>query len=134
MIWRAMLISGPSRRLKPACGVSSNGIALIIAFEIETQTMSTLTIKATSLARASYHSVMARDSANRRIFTAMMTVGALSVIVKLAATLKEVAFAHRFGASDQLDALLIAFLLPAVVMNIAAGSFNAALIPTYIEV
>jgi putative peptidoglycan lipid II flippase len=96
--------------------------------------MSTLTIKATSLARASYRSVLERGSTNRRIFTAMLTVGALSVIVKLAATFKEVAFAHRFGASDELDAFLIAFVLPSVVMNIAAGSFNAALIPTYIEV
>src|SRR5918911_4982265 len=96
--------------------------------------MSTLTIKATSLARAGYLSVLERGSTNRRIFTAMLTVGALSVIVKLAATLKEVAFAHRFGASDELDAFLIAFLLPSVVMNIVAGSFNAALIPTYIEV
>ncbi|MEK6302026.1 MAG: lipid II flippase MurJ [Acidobacteriota bacterium] len=96
--------------------------------------MSTLTIKATNLARAGYLSVLEGGSTNRRIFKAMLTVGALSVIVKLAATLKEVAFAHRFGASDELDAFLIAFLLPSVVMNIVAGSFNAALIPTYIEV
>lgn len=96
--------------------------------------MSTLTVKATSLARAGYRSVLERGSTNRRIFKAMMTVGAMSVVVKLAATLKEVAFAHRFGASDELDAYLIAFLLPSVVMNIVAGSFNAALIPTYIEV
>jgi len=96
--------------------------------------MSTLTIKATHLARAGYLSVLAKDSINRRIFKAMLTVGALSAIVKLAATLKEVALARCFGANDQLDAFLVAFLLPAVVMNIAAGSFNAALIPTYIEV
>lgn len=96
--------------------------------------MSTLTIKATHLARSGYRSVLAKDSINRRIFKAMVTVGGLSIIVKLAATLKEVAFARRFGARDELDAFLIAFLLPAVVMNIAAGSFNAALIPTYIEV
>src|SRR6185295_780234 len=96
--------------------------------------MSTLTVKATHLARSGYRSVLAKDSINRRIFKAMVTVGGLSIIVKLAATLKEIAFARRFGASDELDAFLIAFLLPAVVMNIAAGSFNAALIPTYIEV
>lgn len=96
--------------------------------------MSALTIKTTNLARAGYRSVLERGSTNRRIFKAMLTVGGLSVIVKLAATLKEVVFAQRFGATDELDAFLIAFLLPLVVMNIVAGSFNAALIPTYIEV
>jgi putative peptidoglycan lipid II flippase len=73
-------------------------------------------------------------SPNSRLLTAMLTVGALSAIVKLASTLREVVIARQFGAGDGLDAFLIAFLLPSVAINVVAGSFNAALIPTYIQV
>ena len=79
-------------------------------------------------------SVWSEASANRRIFAAIMTVGTLACVVKLASTLKEVVVAHQFGVGDALDAFLIAYLLPSVVVNIVAGSFNAALIPTYIQV
>ena len=42
--------------------------------------------------------------------------------------------ARWFGRSDALDAFLIAFLLPSFLVNLIAGSFNAAMIPTFIEV
>ena len=71
---------------------------------------------------------------NYRIFGALVTVGSLGVAVKLAATLKEITIAQRFGVSDYLDAFLIAYLLPSVAINVISGSFNAALIPTYIQV
>jgi putative peptidoglycan lipid II flippase len=73
-------------------------------------------------------------SVNRRIFAALVTVGSLSVAVKLVAASKEVVVAHRFGIGDELDAFLIAYLLPSFAITIIAGSFNAALIPTYIQV
>jgi putative peptidoglycan lipid II flippase len=74
------------------------------------------------------------QSANRRIFAAMLTVGSLTVVVKLVSMTKEMVVAHRFGVGDALDAYYIAYLLPAVAANIIAASFNAALIPTYVEV
>ena len=73
-------------------------------------------------------------SANSRIFSAILTVGGMTILVKLVSTAKEVVVAHQFGVGDGLDAFLIAFLLPSVAINIIAGSFNAALIPTYIQV
>ncbi len=73
-------------------------------------------------------------SVNRRIFAAMITVGGLTVLVKLAAVAKEIAVAYQFGTSDDLDAFLIAFLLPQFAITIIGGSFNSALIPTYIQV
>lgn len=73
-------------------------------------------------------------SVNRRIFAAMITVGGFTFLVKLAAAAKEVVVAHQFGTRDALDAFLIAFLLPSFAINVVAGSFNAALIPTFIEV
>lgn len=73
-------------------------------------------------------------SANSRIFSAILTVGGMTILVKLVSTAKEVVVAHQFGVGDGLDAFLIAFLLPSVAINIIAGSFNAALIPTYIQI
>ena len=73
-------------------------------------------------------------SVNRRIFAAMVTVGGLTTLVKLAAAAKEMAIAYQFGTSDELDAFLIAFLLPAFGITLISGSLNAALIPTYIQV
>src|SRR5438093_1813543 len=73
-------------------------------------------------------------SVNRRIFAAIITVGGLTVLVKLAAVFKEVVIAHQFGTSDALDAFLIALVLPQFAINLIGGSLNAALIPTYIQV
>jgi putative peptidoglycan lipid II flippase len=73
-------------------------------------------------------------SVNRRIFAAMITVGSLTAIVKLAAASKEVVIAYRFGVSDALDAFLIAWVLPQFVIELIGGSLNGALIPTYIYV
>ena len=73
-------------------------------------------------------------SVNRRIFGAMVTVGGLTTLVKLVAAAKEMAIAYQFGTSDELDAFLIAFLLPAFAVKLIAGSLNTALIPTYIQV
>ena len=73
-------------------------------------------------------------SVNRRIFAAIVTVGGFTVLVKLAAAAKEIAVAYQFGTGDELDAFLIAFLLPQFAINLIGGSLNAALIPTYIQV
>jgi putative peptidoglycan lipid II flippase len=73
-------------------------------------------------------------SVNRRIFAAMVTVGGFTTLVKLAAAAKEMAIAYQFGTSDELDAFLIALLLPAFAVTLIGGSLNAALIPTYIQV
>ena len=79
-------------------------------------------------------STRSEKSVNYRIFAALVTVGSFGVAVKLVATLKEITVAQRFGVGDYLDAFLIAYLLPSVAINVISGSFNAALIPTYIQV
>lgn len=50
------------------------------------------------------------------------------------AVVKELVVAWRFGTEDALDAFLIALLVPSFIINVVAGSFDAALIPTYIQV
>ncbi len=73
-------------------------------------------------------------SANRGIFGAAATIGVLTVGVKVIAALKEIVLAGRFGTSDALDAFLVAFMLPFFAINVISGSFNVALIPTFMRV
>jgi putative peptidoglycan lipid II flippase len=78
--------------------------------------------------------VWLKRSVNRRIFAAMLTVGGLTVVVKLISAAKEMVVAHQFGTGDALDAFLIAFLLPSFTIQVVAGAFRIALIPTYVQV
>ena len=73
-------------------------------------------------------------STNRRILAAIITVGCLTFLAKIASIVKELVVAQQFGTSDDLDAFLIAFLLPAFAISIVAGSFNASIIPTFVQV
>jgi putative peptidoglycan lipid II flippase len=75
-----------------------------------------------------------QSSVDRRIFTAVLTVGGFTALVNFAATAKELVVAHRFGTGDALDALLIALLLPSLASNVIAGSFSAAIVPTLIHI
>jgi putative peptidoglycan lipid II flippase len=73
-------------------------------------------------------------STTRRIFGAAVTIALLTALVKVAAVAKELVVAWRFGISDDLDAFLIALLMPSFIINLVAGSFNSSFIPTYIRV
>ncbi len=77
---------------------------------------------------------VARQGVNRRILQAATSVAAATVVVKIAATLKEVAVAGAFGRSDAMDAFLAAFLIPNLLINLFAESMNQALVPTLIRV
>lgn len=74
------------------------------------------------------------QSVNRRIFSALMTIGGMTVLAKIASAGKDLVVAYQFGAGDELDAFLMAFLIPSFAINLIGGSLNAALIPTYIQV
>lgn len=71
---------------------------------------------------------------NRRIFRAAIMVASVTALVKVVAIVKELLVAWKFGTAESLDAFLIAFVIPSFVINVIAGSFNAALIPTFIRV
>lgn len=73
-------------------------------------------------------------SINRKIFGAAVTVALLTVFVKVVAVVRELVVAWRFGTGDNIDAFLIALVVPSFIINVVAGSLNAALIPTYIQV
>lgn len=73
-------------------------------------------------------------STNRRILSAAATVTVAGVAVKLAATLKEFVVAGVYGRSDAMDAFLIAFLIPGLLINLVSESMNQALVPTLVRV
>lgn len=68
------------------------------------------------------------------LLSTMLTVGSLTLLVKIVAGGKEVFVARQLGVGDSLDAFLVAFSLPGIAMNVISSSFNVALIPTYIQV
>ncbi len=74
------------------------------------------------------------QSADRRLFAALLTVGSCTVLVKLVAFIKDAIVAYQFGTGDAMDAFLIALVLPQFAITLVGGSLNAALIPTYIQV
>jgi putative peptidoglycan lipid II flippase len=73
-------------------------------------------------------------SINRKIFRAAIIVAGGTFFVKVIAVVKELVVAFQFGTADELDAFLIALIIPSIIVNIIADSFNSALIPTYIKV
>lgn len=76
----------------------------------------------------------ATHSVNRKIFTAAVTVGVLSVLAKLVTAFREIVVAAKFGVGSEIDTFLIAYLLPSFVISVVAGSFGPALIPTFVQV
>jgi putative peptidoglycan lipid II flippase len=77
---------------------------------------------------------LARGSINRQIFAAAIVVTICTLLVKVIAFLKEWIVAWKFGTNDFVDAFLIAAIVPDFIAIVVAGSFHAALIPTYIQV
>lgn len=73
-------------------------------------------------------------ASHRRVFTNAALVGVLATAAKLAGAAKVMVTARFFGAGDQLDAFVIAFLLPAFFTDIVAGSFGASFVPAFIRV
>jgi len=73
-------------------------------------------------------------SANRRIFAASAVIGSLSLLTLVAGILKDMVVANHFGRGDDIEAFLVAFMLPAFATTVVAGSLNATLIPTVVQV
>jgi putative peptidoglycan lipid II flippase len=77
---------------------------------------------------------IAGNAATRRLFSAAAVVALGTLLVKVASVGKELVVAYIFGTAAELDAFLIALMIPSLILAIIAGSFNSALIPTYIRV
>ena len=73
-------------------------------------------------------------SVNRRILFAMTIIMAGTVAVKLAAVAKDIVIAGSFGLGDELDAFLLALVIPTFAVMVLAQSFNGAFMPAYIRI
>ena len=76
----------------------------------------------------------AERSVGSRISAAALAIGAFTVGVKLVSLGSTLVVASFFGTGDDLEAFLIAFLLPSTAMSVICGAFGSALIPTYVQV
>lgn len=72
-------------------------------------------------------------STNRRIFSGIVIVAVMTLMVKIISAAKEIVVADSFGTGEVLDAFLFAYLLPAFTINVLAGSFSSAMMPSYIQ-
>jgi putative peptidoglycan lipid II flippase len=69
-----------------------------------------------------------------RVLASAAMLGGMVVLVKLVAFVKDWLVAQRFGASDELDAFLVALVIPSYAVVVLAQSFGMAFMPTYIRV
>ncbi len=75
-----------------------------------------------------------RPVSDRRIVATASLLGLATVFVKLVSLAKDWLVAQRLGAGDEMDAFLMAVLIPAFAIAVLAQSFASALVPTYIRV
>lgn len=73
-------------------------------------------------------------SLDLQLFMAALAVGGWTFLANVATVAKELVVAYQFGRGDELDAFLIAFLLPSFAISVLAWAFPPAAIPVYIEV
>jgi putative peptidoglycan lipid II flippase len=70
---------------------------------------------------------------NRRVMASATLLGGTTVLVKLFALARDWLVARQFGASDEVDAFLVAFLIPSFAVAVLAHSFASAFVPSYIR-
>ncbi|MBV8845972.1 MAG: hypothetical protein JO307_24445 [Bryobacterales bacterium] len=73
------------------------------------------------------------EGSRTQLFTHTLTVGVLTSAAKLAGAGKTIFMARFFGAGDELDAFLIAFLLPSFVADLIGASLTGALVPQLVR-
>ena len=76
----------------------------------------------------------AEPSIRSRITRAAVTTAFFSVVVKLVAVASTLLIASLFGTGDDLEAYLVAFVVPSFLFQVVSGSFSSAMIPTYVQV
>ena len=70
---------------------------------------------------------------NQRIWRAYVVVGLVSLLPKVALIGRELVVANRFGVGNDVDAYVMALLLPMLTINVMVHAFTSALMPIYIR-
>ena len=63
------------------------------------------------------------------VFRTLVVVGGIGVVCKLAALGRELLIAAHFGASESLDAFLVAVILPVTLANVIGNVLATSLLP-----
>jgi putative peptidoglycan lipid II flippase len=84
--------------------------------------------------RLQFFGITGQESTNQKIFRAALTVGFVTVVVKVGVIVKDLMVAHSFGRNDSLDAFLFALMVPAFAVNLVVGAVSAALVPVLVEI
>lgn len=75
-----------------------------------------------------------RQSINRNILVAILTVGPLTFGTAIAYMARWMLVAAFFGIGDAIDAFILAFLPVSFVITVVVGAFTSSFIPTYVEI
>lgn len=76
---------------------------------------------------------LAAGPGHRQVASAALIVASATLLTKAAAAAKEVVVARQFGTADQVDAFLVAWLMPALVTSVAGGALVYAFLPVYAD-
>src|SRR5262249_19546958 len=74
------------------------------------------------------------SSTNKKILSAATVILSLNIVTRLLAIAKELLTAKAFGTSNELDAFLIAFVIPTFLINLTDNTLGLSVIPTFIQV
>lgn len=78
--------------------------------------------------------LLTAHSPNGKIFRATLAIGFFGAIAKLAVAGKELLTARAFGRGDTMDAFLIAYLVPSVVVAMLMGALAVCFLPVFVSV
>jgi putative peptidoglycan lipid II flippase len=71
---------------------------------------------------------------HRRLLSTMALLGVATVVAKCIALGKDLLVARQLGAGDELDAYLVALVLPSYAAVVLGHTFASAFVPTYVRV
>jgi putative peptidoglycan lipid II flippase len=71
---------------------------------------------------------------HRRVLISMLLLGMTTLVAKLIALLRDLFVARQLGVGDDLDAYLVAMILPSYAVVVLAHAFGSGFLPTYVRV
>jgi putative peptidoglycan lipid II flippase len=80
-----------------------------------------------------YWQIWSNASINRKIFSATVLFGCLTLAIKVLAALKEIISASIFGVGDELDAFNVAFTITSFVVITIGAALHVAQVPVFIK-
>src|SRR5688572_587950 len=74
------------------------------------------------------------EKSSRAVLASALSVGLLTAAVHAVTMLKELVVAYRFGTGDEIDAFLIAWLVPTMASVFVGTTFASSFIPAFVQI